>query len=74
MKRMKNVLIYLRKDTLVGKNLASNFTWAEAGDAVADIYSGVSFEVQRSFNWSLLTLSVVCVLVNANITWTYCLV
>lgn len=75
MKEHKQPTHFFRKDKIIGQSFAFDFTWAEASDAAADIYSGVRFIARQYFNWGLLILStIVRVLVNVNVTWTYRLV
>ena len=69
----KEKLMASRKDKPVGQIFGAGLSWAEAIDAVADVYNGVScLSCWRTTD--LLIESPVRFLVHAHIAWVDCLV
>ena len=58
-------LFCFRKDKPIGRLLGSSLSWAEALDACADVYNGVSFAAGLS-SVQVLMLVIVCLLVFTN--------
>jgi hypothetical protein len=57
-------LMKIRKENQVGQVFAHKFTWSEAIDAAADVYNGVSEQLQYMLSAHTVT---VCFLVNIDL-------